>query len=159
MTGAMTGAATGTETPEESAVPPGFAPMVMGGEFIRLNGPLYVKRNAGRVWMGFRVEARHTNPMGICHGGMMATFCDMLLPVCAHHLDAALEKRFLPTVTLNMEYLAPTPVGAWVEGEGTVLRSTGTLAFLQGMVTANGRPVARASGIFKIGPVFKPPRD
>ena len=159
MTSETTSDTTGPDAPGEPAVPPGFAPMVMGGEFIRLNGPLYVKRDAGRVWMGFRVEARHTNPMGICHGGMMATFCDMLLPVCAHHLDAALEKRFLPTVTLNIEYMAPTPLGAWVEGEGTVLRSTGTLAFLQGTVTANGRQVARASGIFKIGPAFKPPRD
>ena len=159
MTTNPTSTTTGPDAPGEPAVPPGFAPMVMGGAFIRVNGPLYVKQEAGRAWMGFRVETRHTNPMGICHGGMMAAFCDMLLPVCAHHLEPTLEKRFLPTITLNMEYLAPTPLGAWVEGEGKVLRATGTLAFLQGVVMANDRLVARASGVFKIGPVFKPPRD
>lgn len=145
------------DPPGETTVPPGFEPLALGGPFIRANGPLYVKRDAGRVWMGFRVEPRHTNPMGICHGGMMAAFCDMMLPVCAHYLDPALEKRFLPTVTLNMEYLAPTPVGSWVEGEGTMLRTTGTLVFLSGLVRSNDRPVARASGVFKIGPVFPPP--
>jgi uncharacterized protein (TIGR00369 family) len=148
---------TGAGAPPAAAVPPGFAPVGTGGAFGRAIGPLYVKQDPGRAWLGFRVEPRHTNPMGICHGGMMASFCDMMLPVCAQHLDAALAQHVLPTVTLNMEYLAPTPLGAWVEGEGKVLRTTGTLAFLQGMVTANGKPVARASGVFRIGPAFKPP--
>lgn len=144
---------------EEAAIPPGFEPVDVGGAFIRANGPLHVKRDGGRLWMGFRVEPRHTNPMGICHGGMMAAFCDMLLPVCAHGLDPALAKRSLPTVTLNMEYLAPAPVGSWVEGEGTLLRKTGTLVFLSGLVRSNGKPVARASGVFKIGPAFPPQQD
>ena len=32
---------------------------------------------------GFRVEERHTNPLKICHGGMMATVADMLIPCAA----------------------------------------------------------------------------
>ena len=94
---------------------------------------------------------------GILHGGMMASFCDMLLPICAHHQEPVLAKRFLPTINLQIDYLAPSPLGAWVEGEAQVLRSTTTLAFIQGLVTADGAPVARASGIFKIGPVFERP--
>ncbi len=137
------------------AVPAGFLPVALGGEFIRANGPLYLRRSDGRTWLGFRVEPRHTNPAGILHGGMMASFCDMLLPVCAHHQDAALARRFLPTINLQIDYLAPTPLGAWVEGEAQVLRSTATLAFIQGLVHADGTPVARASGIFKVGPVFE----
>lgn len=151
-----------------SVVPEGFVALAMGGDFMARNGPLY-RRLLGRpadeggppppgeapvVQLGFRVEARHTNPAGICHGGMMASFCDMLLPVCAHHLAPALARRFLPTVSLQVDYLAPTPLGAWVQGEAEVLRVTRTLAFLQGLVTADGAPVARASGVFKIGPVF-----
>ncbi len=154
-----------------SAPPAGFRAVAMGGEYMRVNGPLYRRvvdvpahaapaaglAAAQRVQMGFRVEARHTNPAGICHGGMMASFCDMLLPVCAHHLSPALASRFLPTISLQVDYLAPTPLGAWVQGEAEVLRVTRTLAFLQGLVTADGTPVARASGVFKIGPVFERP--
>ncbi|MCB1998854.1 MAG: PaaI family thioesterase [Burkholderiaceae bacterium] len=140
-----------------ATVPDGFLPAALGGEFIRANGPLYLKRGEGRAWLGFRVESRHTNPAGILHGGMMASFCDMLLPICAHHQEPVLAKRFLPTINLQIDYLAPSPLGAWVEGEAQVLRSTTTLAFIQGLVTADGAPVARASGIFKIGPVFERP--
>jgi uncharacterized protein (TIGR00369 family) len=138
-----------------AAVPEGFVAVAMGGEFIRANGPLYLRRGDGGARLGFRVEPRHTNPAGILHGGMMASFCDMLLPVCAHQQDAALARRFLPTINLQIDYLAPTPLGAWVEGSAQVLRSTVTLAFIQGLVTADGTPVARASGIFKVGPVFE----
>jgi uncharacterized protein (TIGR00369 family) len=140
------------------AVPEGFRPArALGGEFIRANGPLYVRKHEGRLQLGFRVEPRHTNPAGICHGGMMASFCDMLLPICAHHQSEAVANRFLPTVSLQLDYLAPSPEGAWVQGEAEVLRATRSLVFVQGLVTADGEPVARASGVFKIGPVFAPP--
>ena len=141
-----------------AAVPEGFAPAALGGDFIRHNGPLYLRRQGARMQMGFRVEPRHCNPAEICHGGMMASFCDMLLPICAHHQAQPLAQRFLPTISLQLDYLAPSPLGAWVQGEADVLRTTATLVFVQGLVTADGQPVARTSGIFKIGPVFTPAR-
>lgn len=135
--------------------PTGFVPVPLGGEFIRVNGPILLNKQAeGGPRLGFRVEPRHTNPAGILHGGMMASFCDMLLPICGHYLSPTLSRRFLPTINLQIDYLAPSRLGAWVEGSAQVLRTTATLAFIQGLVTADGDPVARASGIFKIGPVF-----
>ena len=136
------------------SVPEGFTQQTIGGEFIVANGPLYERFDAGFYRLGFRVEPRHCNPAGICHGGMIATFCDMLLPISAHHLSDALSERFLPTISLQVDYLAPSPKGAWVQGEGQLLRSTRSLVFMQGLVTADGEPVARASGVFKIGPRF-----
>lgn len=136
-------------------IPDGFLATRMGGEFIRHNGPLYLKKADGRVWLGFRVEPRHCNPAQILHGGMMASFCDMMLPVCATHLERALAGRFLPTISLQIDYLAPSPLDAWIEGEAQVLRTSVTLSFVQGLVTADGVPVARASGIFRIGPLME----
>jgi uncharacterized protein (TIGR00369 family) len=152
-----TDAADAADAPAGPAVPAGFAAMRMGGDFIRANGPLYLRTADGRAQLGFRVERRHTNPAGICHGGMMASFCDMLLPVCAHHQVDAVAKRFLPTISLQIDFLAPTPLGAWVQGEAEVLRTTASLVFVQGLVHADGTPVARASGLFKGGPVFQRP--
>jgi len=140
-------------------VPPGFRRLPIGGEFIDANGPLYLLHEGDVVKLGFRVEARHTNPMGICHGGMMASFCDMLLPVSIHRKSAEVGRRFLPTVSLQIDYLAPAALGAWVEGEAEVLRATRSLVFAQGVVNADGQVAARVSGIFKLGPVFTPPPD
>ena len=134
-----------------TAVPEGFTPLTIGGEFIVANGPLFERFDAGVYRLGFRVERRHTNTMGICHGGMMATFCDMLLPITAFRRSEALHGRFLPTVSLDIDYLAPAPLGAWVQGEAQVLRTTRSMVFAQGLVSADGEPVARVSGVFKIG--------
>lgn len=138
----------------EVHAPPGFVPVPMGGAFIAVNGPFLVHDHEGVVKVGFRVEARHCNPMGMCHGGMLASFCDMLLPVTAHRVSAEVGRRFLPTVSLQLDYLAPIPLGAWVEGEAQVLKVTRTMVFMQGLVRADGAPVARCSGVFKIGPKF-----
>lgn len=138
-------------------VPPGFQPLPMGGEFIAVNGPFHLLHDGATVKLGFRVEPRHCNPLGILHGGMMASFCDMLLPVSAHRLSSAVGHRFLPTINLQIDYLAPAAQGAWIEGTAQVLRTTRSLVFAQGLVTADGEPAARVSGIFKIGAAFKPP--
>lgn len=161
MSGAPGGPAPGEARGAAPAgdIPAGFRPMPIPGEFMRVNGPLYVVREGDRVRCGFRVEERHTNPMRICHGGMMASFCDMLLPMTAFRTCEAVKGRFLPTISLQVDYLAPAPLGAWVEGEAQVLRTTRSLVFMQGLVSADGEAVARVSGVFKIGPPFNQPPD
>jgi uncharacterized protein (TIGR00369 family) len=136
------------------AVPEGFHERRFGDGFIGVNGPLYARRAGATFQLGFRVERRHCNPMGICHGGMMATFCDMLLPISAHVLSKEIGNRFLPTINLQIDYLAATPLGSWVQGEAQLLRATRSLVFMQGLVHADDSAVARVSGIFKIGPPF-----
>ena len=142
-------------TAPESEIPEGFKPRRFGDGFIAVNGPLYVKKLERGILLGFRVEARHCNPMGICHGGMISTFCDMLLPISAHYLTEDLGRRFLPTINLQVDFLAPSPKGAWVQGEAQLLRATRSMVFMQGLVTADSQSVARVSGIFKIGPRFE----
>src|SRR5947208_14851408 len=119
---------TSSTSPE---TPPGFKPLHTTGDFIAANGPLYLLHEGDKVQLGFRVEARHTNPMRICHGGMMASFCDMLLPITVHRTHKEVGFRFLPTINLQIDYLAAAPLGAWVEGEAQVLRVTRTLVFAQ----------------------------
>lgn len=139
----------------------------MGGDFIAANGPIYLRHERGAhiadggvlVQMGFRVEARHCNPMRICHGGWLASFADMLMPLSIHRKSAEVGLRFLPTISLQIDYLAPARLGAWVMGEAQVLRTTRSLVFAQGLVTADGEPALRCSGIFKIGPPFAAPGD
>jgi uncharacterized protein (TIGR00369 family) len=136
------------------SIPPGFRRVQIGGGFIATVGPLYLFHEGLVARLGFRVEPRHCNPMGVCHGGMLASFCDMLLPVLAHFHSAEIERRFLPTVSLQLDFIAPVPLGAWVEGECELLKVTRAMVFAQGLVRADGALAARCSGVFKIGPSF-----
>jgi len=135
-------------------VPDGFRPVQIGGAFIACNGPLYAKWTGEQLLMGFRVEERHTNPLKICHGGMLATFADMLIP-CAAFYQADMASRFLPTVSLQVDYMGAAALGAWVQGEAQILRTTRNLLFGQALVTADGEPALRVSGIFKLGQVLE----
>ena len=138
----------------DNSAPPGFKPMAMGDGFIGVNGPIYGLHQGTLVQFGFRVERRHCNPMHNCHGGMLASFSDMVLPLSIHRKAPEVGFKFLPTVSLQLDYLAPAPLGAWVQGEAQVLRVTRSLVFAQGLVTADGVPAVRISGIFKIGKAF-----
>ena len=130
---------TTTATLPAPDIPEGFKPRRFGDGFIAVNGPLYVKKLEHGIALGFRVEPRHCNPMGICHGGMIATFCDMLLPISAHYLSADVARRFLPTISLQVDYLAASKLGAWVQGEAQLLRATRSMVFMQGVVQRRRR--------------------
>jgi len=137
-------------TSDESA-PAGFTLLRLSqpGSFIEVNGPLFGKREENRLVMGFRVEPRHCNPANFCHGAMMLALADMLIgPGSEFELQSG---RFLPTVSISADFMAPAPLGAWVEGRAEPLRMMSSLLFAQCLITADGLPALRASGIMKLG--------
>lgn len=61
-------------------IPDGFAPLQLRpNPYINACGPLYGRRDGDALCLGLRVERRHCNPAGSCHGGMLATLAGMLL--------------------------------------------------------------------------------
>ncbi len=136
-----------------SPIPQGFRPAHIHGDFIAFNGPLHARLTGDKIELGFRVEQRHTNPLCICHGGMLATLADMLVP-CTAMYERGRERRFLPTISLQIDYLGPSHLGAWVQGDAQILRTTRNMVFGQGLVSADGVPALRFSGIFKQGPAW-----
>ena len=56
--------------------PRGCASIEIGGEFIGVNGPLFSRHEGAGPDLRFHVEARHTNGMGMCHGGMQQLLHD-----------------------------------------------------------------------------------
>jgi uncharacterized protein (TIGR00369 family) len=132
-------------------IPDGFIAADVGSGFSSRNAQFYARWANERLLLGFRVAGQHTNLRGVLHGGMLATFADTLLPYAAMY-QALGGRRFLPTISLQIDYLAPAAIGAWVQGEAEVLRTTRNMVFMQGMISADKVPIARVSGIFKIGP-------
>ena len=51
--------------------------------------------------------------------------------------------------------MGPAPLGSWVQGQADVLRTTRNMLFSQGLVTADGEPALRVSGIFKMGQLIE----
>jgi len=132
-------------------VPAGFVAIDVGSGFSSRNALFYGKWVNDRLLLGIRVGEQHSNLGGVLHGGMLATFADTLLPYAAMY-QALGGRRFLPTISLQIDYLAPAAIGAWVQGEAEVLRLTRNMVFMQAMISADDVPIARVSGIFKLGP-------
>ena len=144
--------------PDSARPPLGFRPLRVGGPFMQQCGPLYglLKQEQGqpRVLIGFRVQEQHTNPLGVCHGGMLATLADMMAAICVPY-QTELPRHFLPTISLQMDFLAPARLGAWVQARTDVLKTTRNLVFVQGLIHADDELVLRVSSIYKIGPLFQ----
>lgn len=135
--------------PPDPAVPEGFTPRAIGGGFMAPFGPLYLRRAPGRpTTFGLRIEDRHCNAMHMAHGGMLTTLADLVLGIGG--TEAAGVDGFFITVSLQADYLAPVPRGAWIEAEAQLLRRTRTLLFVQSTFTVEARPVLRASGLFAL---------
>ena len=126
-------------------VPEGFSLADLGCGFGRDFGAVYLDRPGRRL--GFWVSERHGNATGACHGGAMATFADTQLMA----LQAGPEEgaSHSPTISLALDYLAPAPVGAWVEAAVTLVKATRSMLFTQAIMTVDGQSVARATAIYK----------
>jgi uncharacterized protein (TIGR00369 family) len=138
-----------------AAIPHGFEATPMGGPFIAANGPLYVSTQGERIRLGMPIDERHVNSIATVHGGMLATFGDMLMPMVFYrHPDVVATGRAAPTISLHIDYIGLARLGDWLEGTGEVIKVTRSLVFAQGLIFANGKPVARCSGVYKFGPSF-----
>ena len=143
---------THANTESDGQIPSGFVLAAAGSGFASRNATFYGQWANERLLLGFRVAEQHTNLGGVLHGGMLATFADTLLPYAAMY-QALGGRRFLPTISLQIDYLAPAAIGAWVQGSADVLRMTRNMIFMQAILTADDVPIARVSGIFKLGAI------
>lgn len=115
--------------------------------FFGLVGPMWT-RQEGEGWAyAFVAEAKHLNRAGVVHGGMLATLMDHALSAIAWEGS---ERRPCVTVQLDVQYLAPVPLGQLVEARGRIARRTSSLVFLQGSLTVQAQEVATASALLKI---------
>jgi uncharacterized protein (TIGR00369 family) len=115
-------------------------------------GGLYVKRGEkgtrDEFVMGFRVHRHMCNPAGGLHGGMMMTVADLVGAMGGGTLAGL--RKFLPTVNMTFDFVAPAKVGDWVEGRAELVRATRSLLFTNIYLTVGEEKILRASSICKI---------
>ena len=125
----------------------GFEPLTGLSPFNALVGPLYRRRDERGISIGVRLEEKHTNSRGTCHGGMLATLADLALGYAlAGHGERSAGSFF--TVQLSIDYASPAKAGEWVESEVEIQQAGTRLAFANCYLVASGRRIARASAIF-----------
>jgi len=138
-----------TATPEMIAAanpPEGFSSILSNSTFGWENGPIFERKGADSAIRGFRVAERHTNAGGMCHGGMMMTFADILLATAVMRVA---NPPFV-TVRLTTDFIDGAKLGEWVEGEAEPFSVFDGVVPVSCVIKASGRTVATASGLFKL---------
>lgn len=130
----------------DAEVPKGFDHLSRGGGFAETFGAVYVNR--AKRSLAFRVAPTHLNPVNVCNGGALATFADMQIAAVISAGPGTVE-RHQPTISLHIDYLAPAPLGAWIEAAVTLAKATRTLIFTQALLSADGEVVARSNAIYR----------
>lgn len=128
-------------------VPEGFEPFATVEGFIDRNGPYFVKTlEDGSFRYGFQTDAKHGNPNGIVHGGAVFTFVDTAFG----HMVVHETGRFCATLSITSEFIAATPVGAFVEAVGRIKKVTRTLVFADMDVMLDDKILMSATCVFKL---------
>lgn len=128
--------------------PSGFAPHFRSSPLTDAWAPLYSRREGGAVHLGLWIDRPHTNGRGFAHGGLISALADNAMGLsCGEALgpDASLV-----TVSLAVDFLDSGRMGEWLEVAPRLVRGGRTLCFTDAMVTADGRPCARAHATFRV---------
>jgi uncharacterized protein (TIGR00369 family) len=133
---------------QSGAIPPPGMAHTLGMELPQVN-------EDGRVHFGVLPELRHTNPMGLVHGGFYAGHLDTATGIAVHSTLGRGES--FATVELSVKMLRGAAVGAQdLRAEGWVVHSTRNFAFAEGrIVDAAGTVYAQGTATCAL---FRAPR-
>jgi acyl-coenzyme A thioesterase 13 len=137
---------------DPAGIPEGYelVQRTQGSHFAGLAGPFYAKREGRDLSLGLRIEQRHLNSRGTCHGGLLATLADIALGyACVAASEDGPGRNFV-TIDLAVEYMASTRAGDWLYSDVKVLNADSRTAAAAGYLLVEGNPVARISANFRM---------
>lgn len=128
--------------------PEGFEPHYRKSPLTDPWEPLYCRRAGDSLQLGLWIAEAHTNSRGFAHGGLVSALADNAMGLsCGLALEGA---NGLLTVNLALDFLAVGRIGQWLQVEPTVVKRGRSLCFASALVTADGKPCARASATFRV---------
>lgn len=129
-------------------VPEGFEPHYRKSPVTDAWEPLFSRRTDDALQIGLRVAEAHTNSRGFAHGGLISALADNAMGLsCGLGLEGA---GGLLTVNLALDFLAVAKIGQWLQIEPVVVKRGRGLCFAQALITADGKPCARANATFQV---------
>jgi uncharacterized protein (TIGR00369 family) len=106
------------------------------------------KPDEGFIKVGFEGKPEFCNPSGYIQGGMLTAMLDDTMGPAAFILSGG--KLFTPTVSLNVNFLAPGKVGGFV-CEGKVVQMGKTIVFVEGrLMDEAGTLIATATSASRL---------
>ncbi len=111
-------------------------------------GPISVKVEDGVARVRMRPEPHHSNLRGNVHGGLLLGFIDVALFAAARGFDV-LSVSGAATVDLSTQFIAGADIAKPVEARIELLRETGRLLFLRGLIVQGDNKVASFSGTIR----------
>lgn len=127
-------------------IPEGWKAMTIPG-LVGLLGPLLSQRDGDSWRYALQTDERHANPIGLVHGGTLATLADHAMSMIAW---SAAGRQSVVTVHMDTTFLSAAKPGDFLEAAATCRRKTGGMVFMDGSITAGGREVMSASAVMKI---------
>jgi uncharacterized protein (TIGR00369 family) len=110
-------------------------------------GPIFWRaRDGGKVECCIETNMSHLNGNGALHGGFLMSFADMALYAAA---APSLVDMTAVTVTCNTEFLGAGEAGPPLSADMEVLKETGKMIFLRGIVSQDGRAIIAFSGTLR----------
>jgi acyl-coenzyme A thioesterase PaaI-like protein len=109
-------------------------------------GPFHCRQlSDGTRQSAFRASQQHLNLFKTVHGGCLMAFADFALFWIAHdELEAGAV-----TASFSSEFLDVGHEGDFIEAGGEVLRATGSMIFVRGLISCERRPLLSFSAILK----------
>ena len=117
--------------------------------FVSIFGLIRVRaEGATRARCRVNAEDRHLNILGSVHGGFALAFIDQILFLGPHALGI---KGSLGGMTLDVstQFFGPLRAGAPIDAVVDVLRETGRLIFLRGLLEQDGQAAVAFSGTIR----------
>lgn len=110
-------------------------------------GPIrFAHRSQTEFSAALRIEERHINVGGVCHGGVLMSLADVAMGAGSY---AAGGDHPCATVSFDAHFVAAAKRDQWLIAESRQVRAAGGLSFMDCTLCAGGRTVMRASGIWK----------
>lgn len=131
-------------------VPEGYEPFFNDTGFNAYIGAVYAKpapSDDAPARFIFDIQDIHMNGGGHVHGGLLMALTDIMLGARCHQ---AIDGKRCSTVSLNCDFVAGGLPDDRIEGEATITRATRSVIFVSGKLSARGKTLMSASGVWKI---------
>ena len=116
--------------------------------------PVYARRTESRYLLGLEVRVEHTNSRGLLHGGLIAALADNAMGLSLWQMLISEDQpasRGAMTTSLAVDYRDRAEIGEWLEIVTGFIHAGRRTAVTQALITAGGRPIARANAAFAFG--------
>lgn len=125
----------------------GWSPIDADDDFSAIVGPVWSRGQGPEREFGFVAQRKHLSRYSRLHGAMVMWLADKAMAHAAWY--AAQRPRQLATVQLDTHFMAIVAEGSFVRARCQVVRTTGSLVFVEARLWVQDEAVASASGLWK----------